>query len=56
VEARDPNALARAIERLLDDPAQAEAQRQRGLERSRAFDWSDTAARTLAFYHRVLGR
>jgi alpha-1,3-rhamnosyl/mannosyltransferase len=56
VEARDPNALARAIERLIDDPAQAEAQRQRGLERSRAFDWSDTAARTLAFYHRVLGR
>jgi len=56
VEARDANALARAIERLLDDPAQAETQRRRGLERSRAFDWSDTAARTLAFYHRVLGR
>jgi glycosyltransferase involved in cell wall biosynthesis len=55
VEARDANALARAIERLLDDPAHAENQRRRGLERSRAFDWTDTAARTLAFYRRVLG-
>jgi glycosyltransferase involved in cell wall biosynthesis len=56
VEARDANGLAHAIERLLDDPAQAEALRRRGLERSRAFDWSDTAARTLAFYRQILGR
>ena len=48
--------IAHAIERLLDDPAHAEASRRRGLERSRAFDWADTAARTLAFYHKVLGR
>lgn len=56
VEARDANAIAHAIERLLDDPTYAEASRRRGLERSRAFDWGDTAARTLAFYHKVLGR
>jgi glycosyltransferase involved in cell wall biosynthesis len=56
VEARDPNALARAIERLLDDPSHAEDQRRRGLERSRVFDCNDTAARTLAFYRQVLGR
>ena len=30
--------------------------RRRGLERSRRFDWDDTAARTLAFYRKVLGR
>ena len=30
--------------------------RRRGLERSRRFDWKDTAARTLAFYRRVLGQ
>ena len=27
-----------------------------GLERSRLFDWDDTAARTLAFYRTILGR
>ena len=52
----DAGALAQAIERLLDDPAVAEASRRRGLERSRRFDWHDTAQRTMAFYRRVLGR
>jgi glycosyltransferase involved in cell wall biosynthesis len=56
VDPRDPTALAHAIERLLDDPDAAEALRRRGLERSRRFDWQDTAARTLAFYHKVLGQ
>ncbi len=35
VESGDRAALARAIERLLDDPVEAEARKQQGLERSR---------------------
>jgi alpha-1,3-rhamnosyl/mannosyltransferase len=55
VDAQDANALARAIERLLDDRALAAEMRRRGLERSQRFDWQDAATRTLAFYRRVLG-
>jgi glycosyltransferase involved in cell wall biosynthesis len=56
VPPQDVNGLARAVERLLEDPALASDMRRRGLERSRRFDWGDTAARTLAFYRKVLGR
>ncbi len=56
VDPHDVNGLARAAERLLDDGALASEMRRRGLERSRRFDWADTAARTLAFYRKVLGR
>jgi glycosyltransferase involved in cell wall biosynthesis len=56
VDAHDANGLAHAAERLLDDRALAAEMRRRGLERSRRFDWSDTAARTLAFYRKVLGQ
>ncbi|HSD26238.1 MAG TPA: glycosyltransferase family 1 protein, partial [Vicinamibacteria bacterium] len=56
VDAQDANALARAIERLLDDRSLAADMRRRGLERSQRFDWQDTATRTLAFYRKVLGR
>jgi alpha-1,3-rhamnosyl/mannosyltransferase len=56
VDAHDANGLAHAAERLLDDRALAAEMRRRGLERSRRFDWQDTAARTLAFYRKVLGR
>jgi alpha-1,3-rhamnosyl/mannosyltransferase len=50
----DAESIASAIERLLDDGARREAQRQRGLERSRAFDWDEAARQTMAFYRRVL--
>jgi glycosyltransferase involved in cell wall biosynthesis len=56
VQPQDVNGIARAVERLLEDRALASEMRQRGLERSRRFDWGDTAARTLAFYRKVLGR
>jgi glycosyltransferase involved in cell wall biosynthesis len=56
VNARDVNSLARAMERVVEDRALARELRQRGLERSRAFEWSTTAERTLAFYRKVLGR
>jgi glycosyltransferase involved in cell wall biosynthesis len=50
----DTASIARGIERLLDDPAQAEEQRRLGLDRSRRFDWDTAAAQTLDFYRRVL--
>ncbi len=37
-------------------PALAEEMRRRGLERSRRFDWGESARKTLAFYRKVLGR
>ena len=55
VDAQDANALARAIERLLEDRELAAEMRRRGLVRSQRFDWQDTATRTLAFYRKVLG-
>ncbi|HUL79523.1 MAG TPA: glycosyltransferase family 1 protein [Vicinamibacteria bacterium] len=56
VDPHDVNGLARAAERLLDDRGLATEMRRRGLERSLRFDWQDTAAQTLAFYRKVLGR
>jgi len=56
VDPKDATSIAAGIERVLDDPAQAEAQRRRGLEKSRRFDWDATAERTLAFYREILGR
>jgi glycosyltransferase involved in cell wall biosynthesis len=52
----DTASIAKGIERLLDDPAEAEAQKRRGLEQSRRFDWDTAAAQTLDFYRRVLAR
>jgi glycosyltransferase involved in cell wall biosynthesis len=56
VEARDTAALANAIDRLLEDRTLARELRSRGSERSKQFDWQQTAALTLAFYRKVLGR
>ncbi len=56
VDPHDVNGLAHALERVLEDRALAAELVRRGLERSRAFEWGDTAARTLAFYRKVLGR
>lgn len=43
----NPDAMASAIARLLDDPDLARDLRQRAAERARAFTWSNTAARTV---------
>ncbi len=48
----DEGAIARAIERLLSDPAEAERLRGRGLERVREFTWGRTARLTLESYRR----
>ena len=50
----DTRSIADGIESVLDNPRKAEAQRQKGLERSQLFDWDVTAARTLEFYRKVL--
>jgi glycosyltransferase involved in cell wall biosynthesis len=50
----DTGSIAKGIERLLDDPERAARQREIGLERSRRFDWEDSARATLDFYRRVL--
>jgi glycosyltransferase involved in cell wall biosynthesis len=56
VDPHDVNGLAHALERVLEDRPFAAELRRRGLERSRAFEWTTTAERTLAFYRKVLGR
>jgi glycosyltransferase involved in cell wall biosynthesis len=56
VDPHDVNGLAHAVERVIEDRSLAADLRRRGLERSLRFDWQDTAARTLAFYRKVLGR
>jgi glycosyltransferase involved in cell wall biosynthesis len=43
-----PDALAAALRRVLDEPGLAQALRDRGLERSRAFTWDAAAAGLLA--------
>ncbi len=55
VDPLDTGAIARGIERMLDDVAHAEQLRQRGRERARTYDWDRTARETLAFYRRLVG-
>ncbi|HEU0250106.1 MAG TPA: glycosyltransferase family 1 protein [Solirubrobacteraceae bacterium] len=55
----DPNdvsAIAAALQRLLDDPAEAQRLRERGLAQARLFSWERTARATLEVYRRALDR
>jgi glycosyltransferase involved in cell wall biosynthesis len=52
---RSEPAIARAIERLLGDPALARDLRERGLARASEFSWERTARLTLDSYARALG-
>jgi glycosyltransferase involved in cell wall biosynthesis len=54
VDPLNTKSIADGIERVLDDAALAERQRQKGLQQSLRFDWDATASRTLEFYRRVL--
>jgi len=56
VDPADASSIARGIERVLDDADLAARIRERGLERSRDFDWDRAARDTGAFYHRLAGR
>lgn len=49
----DPDALAGAMGRVLEDIDLAADLRRRGLERAKRFTWEETAARTLAVYRAV---
>ncbi len=51
---RSEDAIARAIERLLGDPAFARDLRERGLARANQFSWERTARLTLDSYARAL--
>jgi glycosyltransferase involved in cell wall biosynthesis len=55
VDPLNAKSIADGMARLLGDPALARAQRERGLERSRRFDWGESARLSLDFYRRVLG-
>lgn len=49
----DPDALAAAMTRVLEDVEFAADLRRRGLERAKRFTWEETAAQTLAVYRAV---
>jgi len=51
----DDHALADAMVDLLGDQTALAQMRERGLARSRRFDWQQTAAATLALYREVAG-
>jgi glycosyltransferase involved in cell wall biosynthesis len=51
---REPAAIARAIERLLGDPAEAARLVAAGRAQAARFDWAATARGTLASYERAL--
>jgi glycosyltransferase involved in cell wall biosynthesis len=55
VDPLNTRSIADGIEGILDDPARAEAQRAKGLEASRRFDWDKAAAMTIDFYRKVAG-
>ena len=56
VDPLNTKSVADGIEKVLNDPALAQAQREKGRAQSQKFDWDTTAARTLEFYRRVLGQ
>lgn len=55
VDPFDVNAIAAAIERLVDDPDLRQQLSVKGVARSRLFDWNETARRTLNIYEQVVG-
>jgi glycosyltransferase involved in cell wall biosynthesis len=52
----DRSAIAAAVERLLNDPTEAERLRIAGLQRARSFTWRSSARLTLQSYARALER
>ena len=56
VDARDPQALAAAIARVLEDEAYARAGAERGLARAATFSWARMAAATRDAYRAATAR
>jgi glycosyltransferase involved in cell wall biosynthesis len=54
VPPRDPDALAGAILRLLDDPEMRQCLAKKALEKSRGYDYRRTVYKTLDAYHELL--
>jgi glycosyltransferase involved in cell wall biosynthesis len=54
IEPDDPGALAREIERLIDDPREAAAASARGLDRARRFTWEAAALTLLDGYRAAI--
>jgi glycosyltransferase involved in cell wall biosynthesis len=52
-DARDPEAFANALERVLSDPILRADLRHRGLERAQQFSWQRCAEGTLAAYREL---
>jgi glycosyltransferase involved in cell wall biosynthesis len=55
VDPFDVDALAAAIEKLINDSDLRAQLSVKGLERAKLFDWRETARRTLAIYHKAAG-
>jgi glycosyltransferase involved in cell wall biosynthesis len=55
VDPEDPQALAGAIARLLDEPALGAELGRRGVARAARFTWAESARRLAAVFDRVLG-
>ena len=55
VPPQDTQALADAIQTLLDDPERRQALREAGLARARQYSWKSTALQTSQLYQRILG-
>jgi glycosyltransferase involved in cell wall biosynthesis len=52
----DPEAIAKAMQWLIEHPAEAEEMGKRGQEAvHRHFNWDDEAKKLLVFYRRVIG-
>jgi glycosyltransferase involved in cell wall biosynthesis len=51
-----PSRLATEMIRVLSDRALARQMRERGINRARSFNWTETAARTIDLFNRVGGR
>ena len=53
VDPSDPDEIASAVLRLMNEPELREALQQRAAERSKLFDWDVCAEKTLAILERV---
>lgn len=54
VDAADPDAVATALIKLLDDPGCVRSLREKGLANLQRFTWAEAARRTLSVYQQVL--
>lgn len=52
----DTQAIAHAMQQIVDTPSQATHLRRQGLARSRQYSWQTCAQQTAAIYQRMLGR